>query len=101
MFWETKLAELEKLGTITLILDDPEGETPIWTVTLGTLSFTGPTKAAAVCELWSHVISNGFESGDLVSRWNGRWEQSKKPEPPKPEAPVVEEAEPLSFDPAD
>lgn len=98
MFWETKLDELRKLGTITLELDDVEGQPPLHHVGLGTAKFSGPTKAAAVCDLWAHVISSPFEIGNRTVRWNGRWEEVEKQ---KPDLPVVEEPAAGAFCPDD
>lgn len=106
MFWETKLTELQKLGTITIELDDTEGRPPTWRATLVlpqpmfSLGGAGPTKAAAVCQLWSMLTERAtpIDLGSRTVRWNGRWEDI---EPPKPELPVVEESDAQAFDPAD
>lgn len=101
MFWETKLAELNKIGTVIIEIDDPEGQPVQWRVTLGHTTFKGPTKAAAVVELWNHVTKEPFHIGEHLVRWNGRWEEVDPPKEPEPELPVVEESDGQAFDPAD
>lgn len=114
MFWESKLAELKKLGSVAL--EYFEGDKCYHATIDGaingryepgmTASGIGFTKAAAVCELWNMTASGGepftleTEQGLRLLRWNGRWEDLEIPKP-EIKAPVVEEGEANAFDPAD
>lgn len=115
MFWETKLAELQKLAPVELKL--PEG-TKTWFATMRVainapfhkdsgVAGLGETRAAAVCELWNHLVS-GHEPFILCTknstkkyRWNARWELLEEHTVNEPGELVVEEKDPLEFDQAD
>lgn len=113
MFWETKLAELQKLATVELTRI--EGEIESWSCALragvnepfhkdvGVVAL-GETKAKAVCDLWTHITNGGepfivhLPNSKKKYRWNGRWEVLEEW---KIAEPVVEEAAPESFDSSD
>lgn len=112
MFWETKLAELQKLAPIKFVENAITGE---WSATIGAIldplgareSATGATKAAALCNLWSKII-NGGEPFEIVTplghrfvRWNACWQDVDLPKQENPDAVVVEETADGTFDPAD
>lgn len=116
MFWETKLAELQKLATIYLTRND--GDVEQWTCTLKAglnepyhinagVTALGETRAAAVCNMWSHVVKGGepfminLATGAKKFRWNARWEEIPLDPMNTTEAVTVEETADGSFDPAD
>lgn len=121
MFWETKLAELQKLAPVELVEAGAGGWKASMNVALNRpfekgikLLAYGITRAATICVLWSTIVKGNepFTMADAersrMWRWNGRWEEVVPPPEEAPDAPtdaevrdIVELDDPSAFDPAD